>query len=294
MQAHAKAASEAPPTSRNSVPGLFGEWIRQGAEGFIATQKILLDLVAQQNALALTMVRERLGALSPSPSNKLVELAGKGFENFMEAQRVLLELAAQQNNIIAEAMRPAIPGDTLKGMAEVVRQGVDTFISAQKKFIDMAETQTHAAIADYREGKKVEGSRLADLARDAMKNFIDSQKRFLDIVEEQMLTKREPGIEAEMKAKRVELVDSAKQGIDAFVEAQKRLLDLAGNQVDVNVTFMREMFAGGEQPRTTSVSEILRKSTDSFVAAQKALVELASKPRKAEQPEPELVEIATH
>jgi hypothetical protein len=230
--------------------------------------------------------------LLPRPSGKLVELAGRGFENFMEAQRVLLELAAHQNQIIAEALRPAIPGDTLKSMSEVVRQGVDNFIAAQKRFIDLAETQTRGAVNDYKEGRRMDGTRLADLARDSMRNFIDSQKQFLDIVEDQMLTKREPGPQDE--AKRADLYESAKQGIDSFVEAQKRLLDLASDQVDVNVTFVREMFAGGEQPKTTSVSEVLRKSTDSFVAAQKALVELASKPRRAEQAEPELVEIATH
>ena len=56
MPAHAKPAHEAAPKvpPRNSIPGLFGEWIRQGAERYIATQKILLDLAAQQNALALT------------------------------------------------------------------------------------------------------------------------------------------------------------------------------------------------------------------------------------------------
>jgi hypothetical protein len=292
MKAQAKAAPAPPPPSRDSVPGLFGEWIRQGAEGFIATQKILLDLVAQQNALALTMVRERLGAFTPAPSAKLVELAGRGFENFMEAQRALLQLAAQQNQIIAQALRPAIPGDTLKSMSDVVRLGVDNLITAQQRFIDMAETQTRAAVTDYKKGRPMDGSRLADLARDAMRNFIDSQKKFLDIVEKQMLTKRDADPAAE--AKRIDLYESAKLGIDAFVEAQKRLLDLASDQVDVNVTFVRETFAGGEKPQTTSVSEILRKSTDSFVAAQKALVELASKPRREEQGEPELVKVATH
>jgi hypothetical protein len=83
MPARVKPAAEATPTAppRSSVPGLFGEWIRQGAEGFIATRKILLDLAARQNALALTMIRERLGVFSLAPSQTLVELAGKGIGN---------------------------------------------------------------------------------------------------------------------------------------------------------------------------------------------------------------------
>ena len=101
MQANVKG-SEPPPTARTSIPGLFGEWIRQGAEGFIATQKIMLDLVAQQNALALSVMKERMGATVPGPSGTLLDLAGKGIQNFMQAQRILLDFAARQNAIVSE------------------------------------------------------------------------------------------------------------------------------------------------------------------------------------------------
>ena len=35
-------------------------WARQGIDSFVAAQKILLDLTAQQNALVIGMLRENL------------------------------------------------------------------------------------------------------------------------------------------------------------------------------------------------------------------------------------------
>ena len=276
----AAAGTRAPGTS---VPGLFGEWIRQGAEGFIATQKILLDLVAQQNALALTIVRERIGGFSPSPSRKLVELAGRGVENFMEAQKALLDLVARQNAIVGDGLKPGIEGTPLEPLAEVVHQGLGNFIAAQKHFLEKAEQQTEGAVNDYREGKRVDTTRLAELARDGMREFLDSQKKFLDIVEEQIVEKKKSA-EGEVKAgdkKRVDLLDMAKQTVDSLIEAQKRLLDLASDQIEVDVRFVRDTFRTEKEDKpVTSVTEVMRKSVDSFVAAQKAMVDLASKPRK--------------
>ena len=280
MAANAQTAPRAP---RTSIPDLLGEWIRQGAEGVIATQKILLDLAAQQNALALTVIRERLGVLSPSPSKALIDLAGKGVENFMEAQKVLLDLAARQNAIVAEGLKPSLRGTPIAGIAEVVTRSVDQFIGAQKHFLETAGEQTDAAIRDYREGKNFDTSRLSSLAREGKKTFIESQKKFLDIVEEQVT--RKPRKAEPADAGRPDVFALAKDGVDAFVEAQKRLLDLASSQIDVNVEFTREVFSTPRGKATTSMEALMRKSVDSFVAAQKALAELASKPRKAATPD---------
>jgi len=279
------AAATATNTPRTSIPGLFGEWIRQGAEGVIATQKILLDLAAQQNALALTVLRERLGAFAPGSPKPLYDLAGKGIENFMEAQEVLLDLAARQNAIVAEGLKPALAGVRMAGVADVFSRSVDNFITMQKQFLKLAETQTEGAVQDLREGKTFDRTRLSTVARDGMKTFFESQKRFLDILEDQLATKPEAPPAEPLKAP--DLFEMAKEGVDAFVEAQKRLLDLASDQIQTNVEFTREaLTAARPELATTSLEGMMRKSIDSFVAAQKALVELASKPRRGAEPEP--------
>jgi hypothetical protein len=56
MENLTKSIAEAPA----SLASTLANWARQGMESFVATQKILLDLAAQQNSLALGFVRERI------------------------------------------------------------------------------------------------------------------------------------------------------------------------------------------------------------------------------------------
>ena len=281
------AAEPAPQTAYSSITGMIGEWIRQGTDGFIATQKILLDLAAQQNALALTVLRERLG-FAPAGSKTLADFTSTGIKNMknlMEAERVILDIVARQSSIVSEGFMPAVKGTAAEGLAEVVRQGMDNFVGAQKQFIDILEAQAEGAMTDFGEGKRFDTGRLSEFARDGMRNFLQSQKRFLDIVEEQLTVSKQPAGEgAENGQQSVDIFETAKKSVNAFIDAQQRLLDLASQQIDIDVKFAREMFNVEARPSTT-LADLAKKSVDSFVAAQKALAELAAKPRKVEPAE---------
>ena len=285
MASPTKAAPEpAHNGSYASIPGMIGEWIRQGTEGFIATQKILLDLAAQQNALALTIARERLGLFKMGPAKPLVDLAGKGIHNLIEAQRLLLDLASKQNKILADGLKPGVAGTLVEPLAEVIHQGLGNVFDHQKHFLGVFETQTEAAIKDLSDGKGFDTNRLSEIAREGLRDFVDSQKKFLDIVQHELEAKKDDC--AEKNGKRVDLFDIAKQSGDSFVDVQKKMLDLVSNQVGVDVKFVKELFTVpvATKPATT-LPELMKKSVDSFVAAQKALVELASKPRKEAEEE---------
>jgi hypothetical protein len=294
MASPGNAAREAAPQSSWSIPGMVADWIRQGTEGFIATQKILLDLAAQQNALALTIARERLGLVSPTPSKTLVDLTCKTVRNFMEAQQMVLDIVAKENDILADGLMPALNNTPAEALAEVIHQGLANCIQSQKHFLQLLESETEGAVTDFGDGKAFDISRLSTVAREGVRTFVKAQKKFLDIVEEEVLTPAGDVTEAEAGRKRIDLFEIAKDSVDAYVDAQKRLLDLASDQVNVNVKFVREMFSMDIQRKPpTSLPDVLKKSADSFVAAQKALVELASKPRKpvkeAVKHEPEIV-----
>jgi hypothetical protein len=286
-------AREAAPQGSWSITGMVGDWIRQGTEGFIATQKILLDLAAQQNALALTIARERLGLISLAPSKMLVDMTSNTIHNLMEAQQTVLDIAAKENDIIAEGLKPAVENTPAAALAEVVHQGLANCISAQKQFLSFVEVETEGAVKTYGEGKTIDTCVLSNVAREGVRTFLRSQKKFLDIVEQELLPENEEKKDPEAPPKPINLFDMAKESVDAYVEAQKRLLDLASDQVNVNVKFIRELFSMDIQRRPpTTIPDVLKKSADSFVAAQKALVELASKPRKMAEkakPEPEIV-----
>jgi hypothetical protein len=202
----------------------------------------------------------------------------------MEAERVILDIVARQSSIVAEGLMPAVKGTAAEGLAEVVRQGVDTFVGAQRQFIDILEAQAEGALNEFGEGKRFDTARLADLARDGLRNFLHSQKKFLDIVEEQLTIKKEPaGETSENGRKSVDVFETAKKSVNALIDAQQRLLDLASEQINIDVKFAREMFSVEAGP-TTTLADLAKKSVDSFVAAQKALAELAAKPRKTEEP----------
>ncbi len=286
MAAPENSKGSAPLGTLSNIPSLAGEWVKHGIEGFIATQKILLDLMAQQNALALTIARERLGVLSPAPSKTLMDLTGKGLQNFMEAQKVVLDMASKQTAIVTEGLKPGLAGTPVEGLADVVHQGLENFITAQKSFLAFIEKETQDAVTDAKEGKRFDTAMLSDVAREGVRTFLRTQKKFLEIVEAQVDKTREPGSADD--AVKVDIFEMAKDGVDAYVEAQKRLMDLASDQIDVNVKFVREMFSldASGKPAAT-LPDVLKKSVDSFVAAQKALSDLASKPRKTAEKEGE-------
>lgn len=283
MAANGKPAAEsALPSAYNSIAGMFGDWIRQGTEGFVATQKILLDLAAQQNALVITMVRERM-AFSAPESKKLADFAGRGIKTLMEVQRQVLEIAARQNSIVAEGLKPGVADTPIEGLAELVHDGLDNFITAQKQFLHIIQSQAVHAVNDFGDGKRFETERLAELAREGTKTFLESQKKFLDILEEHLTTKKKRAAgRAENGIQRVDIFDMAKKSVDSLIVAQQHLLDLANDQVKANVAFAQGALS--IEVRPTTISDVVKKSVDSFVAAQKALVELASKPRKPEGP----------
>jgi len=273
-----------PPPVSSSIADLVGDWIRQATEGFIATQKILLDLAAQQNALALTIVRERLGLFSPRLSKTATKLVGQGAHNLFSAQQALLDLLSRQNAIVADGLKPGIAGTPAEGLADVIHRGLDNFITTQKEFWRILEEETEGAVKDLGEGNGFKLSRVPELAREELRNLVESQKKFLSIVEEELLARKKRT--GERMEGGVDVFEMTKESVDAFVEAQQQLLDLASNQVDVNVKLVKEVFNPQSQKRhTTTFPEVMKKSVDSFLAAQKALVEIASKPRHSAEEE---------
>jgi cell fate (sporulation/competence/biofilm development) regulator YlbF (YheA/YmcA/DUF963 family) len=290
MATPAKPAREAAPQNSWSITGMVGDWIRQGTEGLIATQKILLDLAAQQNALALSIARERLSLIAPFPSKAVVDVTSKTVHNFMEAQQTLLDIAAKENDIVAEGLKPGMENTPIEGLAEVVHQGLANCIDAQKTFLSFVEAETQDAVKEVGDGKGFDTGHLSDVAKEGVRTFVKTQKKFLEIIEEELLTDETKPKRTAKEKKHIDLFDIAKESVDAYVEAQKRLLDLASDQINVNVRFVKDVFQKPDRDKVTALPDIVKKSVDSFVAAQKALVDLASKPRTAaENSHPEIL-----
>jgi len=259
-------------------------WTRQGIESFVAAQKILLDLTAQQNALVIGMIRERLSDRRYRPDVVLAKIADKGVENFTAAGRILLDLAVGETEVAVEGLKKGLRLPQAAGaLAEVFRHRVETFVGLEKELLKAAAEQTHAVAESYREGKgpgAVEG--LTELARRGIEEFVETEKKFLDLATEEVTTVLMGGKEGHEHVDRSRtLTRLAREGVEKYIDAQKQLLDLAIEQFEPK---KEESEHEGRRKPHTSFAELTEKSVRNLVTAQKSLMDLAVKPLKASAP----------
>ena len=266
-----------------SLVSLFAEWVQQGTENFFAAQRILLDLVMRQNAMAMGALRERLSATKPG-TGALTGVAGEGFANFAAAQKILLELAKRQNEIVMLGVKERVgPATPAGAMADLLRHSVETFVNLQEHFLEAAAKQTKAWAESAKTGKPITAKEFADFAREEMASFVHTQKEFLDVIAEETAKATKEGKGTVKPTPKTDLTELARNSVDAFVEAQKELLDTAGRQIALNLKGVRksaDAFATrGESP----LSALTRQGVENFVAAQKALLDVMVNPAVAKR-----------
>src|ERR1022692_1693408 len=127
-----------PAAYASEAASTLADWARQGMESFVATQKILLDLAAQQNSLTLGFVRERVNFSPLRPLTGMVEIAGQSLANFVAAQKILLDLAADENALMQTGVKEGLGlSGRPAAMTDAIRDGVHAFVAMQKKYLDM-------------------------------------------------------------------------------------------------------------------------------------------------------------
>jgi hypothetical protein len=128
--------------------------------------------------------------------------------------------------------------------AETVRQGVDTFATMQKMFLDVAAQQNTMLLRFVQQslGNGVTPE-VINLAGKTTHTFLQSQMMLLDLAVQQTqlglgLLKGMSGNSA--SSLNTEFWDMLEQGAMAFAAAQKRLLEYAGQQADAMVQAGRD------------------------------------------------------
>ena len=147
-------AREKKATPQASPGGVLTGWARQGVQSFVAAQKILLDLAAQENALLIGMVRERLNKPDFRPGASMAGIAESGVKNVAAAGKILLDLAAGETALAVDGIKEGFRLPQAAGvMADVVRHRVDTFVELQKHLLDATAEQAHLMAESYRDGE---------------------------------------------------------------------------------------------------------------------------------------------
>jgi len=271
IAAQARAHTQAPVST-------LAYWGRQAMESFVATQKILLDLAAQQNSLALGFVRERVNLSPLRPITGMLELAGQGMAHFIAAQKILLDLAADENALLMQGVKDGLGlSGAPAAITDAVRDGVKQLVTMQKKYLTMVDEQSKAALEALKEGKPFEGKSLAEFTREGVENFVHTQKKFLDLVVEVTQPKTNGKLRKIKASERRKITELAKEGMDRFVDSQKDLLDLAARQIEGVVKTTSEIVRPSPEPSTT-LGEFARRGIENFINAQKALLDVALKP----------------
>jgi hypothetical protein len=153
----------------------------------------------------------------------------RSVDTFIDLQRHFLDLASKQTDAWVDAAKTgkAFSG---KGVAELAREGMENFVHAQKKFLDVVAEETAKAAKARPAGEKgAKPTELAELARESMDAFIDAQKKLLDTAGEQArvnLKAVKQGINLFTPVPGTNLADLTRQGVESFVAAQKALLDV--------------------------------------------------------------------
>lgn len=261
----------------SSAASHLAGWVRQGIDSFMAAQKILLDLTAQQNALVIGMVRERLSEPF-RPGVAIAKIADKGVQNLSAAGRIMLDLAAGETALVLDGVKSLVPLPAGAGTAmEVVRHRIDTLVDLQKRLLDAAADQMHEAAESYEGGEGVlaAGASGATLARRSMEAFVETEKEFLDLAVHEVSAGGEDRKSARERNKT--LAQLARDGGEKYLDAQKKLLELAVEQIESVTKFKPVAAHNGEH---TSWGEITKKGVRNLASAQKSLMDLVVKPPK--------------
>ncbi len=266
--------SAAPATARIPGPEDVKNLARQGVDSLAAVLKIVSDLTAQEVALVVGMLRERLNF---PPFASTAEAADRMVTGVTGVGKVLLDLVAGETAIVVDGMKEALRlHPSVAAMADLVPRGVGTVIDMHKRVLDSLAEQTRDIIEAYTERKpSVAIENLATRTRETFEDFIETQKTFLDQVSEQVTIATEAPKES--KAARRDrskvLIELARDSVTKFIDAQKQALDLAIEQAEANGGH-----AHAKAVAHTSVAELTRKSVENFTSAQKSLLDLALKP----------------
>jgi len=259
-------------------------WARQGIDSFMAAQKILLDLTAQQNALVIGMVREQMSKPRFRPGPAIAKVADKGVENITAAGKILLDLAAGETQLVVDGLNQVVPLPRAAGtVANVVRHRVVTFIDMQKRLLDAAAEQTHKVAESYQQGKGLmrAGASVVELARLGVETLVETEKKFLDLAAHEVATATKGDGRKPARARYKVLTEMAREGGEKYIEAQKKLLNLAIDQMESGGEAASERLEAAETEARTSWGTLTEKSVRNLVTAQKSLMDLIVKPAKA-------------
>jgi hypothetical protein len=213
---------------QHSPTAILGEVAGQGVTNFIEGQKVLLELGLRQHEILMAGVQERVG--DHRATQAVTDLLRRSVQTFIHMQQEFLKIAGKQTHTWVEAAKAGKPYQA-EILAELAHEGMETFVKAQKKFMDVIAEETAKATGGRNSPgvKKVKKTELAELARQATESFIDAQRKLVDLAGQQMNANVKNAGKALQLLKPfpfVPLTELTREGVKSYVDAQKALMNV--------------------------------------------------------------------
>ena len=198
----------------------------EGTSSFIEAQRILLNLAQQENEIVMNGVKERMADYPAMTAT--TDLFRRSIDTFIHMHEDFLKIASKQTIAWLEAVKV---GKAFQGtqLVDFAREGMETFVQSQKKFLDVVAQETSKMTSGKHDGAKhVKKTELSKLAHDATNSFIDAQKKLLDVVGQQMkvnLKTATKTMEMLSPTRLLPMANLTGEGVRTFVDAEKTLIE---------------------------------------------------------------------
>jgi hypothetical protein len=213
----------------HSPTAILGEIAEDGLTNFLEGQKVLLELGKQQNEILMTGVKERMGDWPAA--HAMADLLRRSVDTFIEMQKEYLKIASKQSHSWVESAKAGKPYPP-EHVVDLAREGMENFVKAQKRFMDVLADETAKATGGKHTngaGKKAKRADLSELARKATDSFLEAQKRLMDVAGRQMHTSVKTAGKAMDLLKPfpfLPVTELTREAVKSYVDAQKALMDV--------------------------------------------------------------------
>jgi exonuclease VII small subunit len=199
-----------------------------GIANFLEAQRVLLDLGKTQNEILMNGVKDRFGV---DPRRRaLIDLLQRTVNTFIEMHEEYLKIASKQSHTWLESAKAGKPYQPEHAI-DLAREGMETFVKAQKRFLDVLADETAKATSGKHTdgGKKAKPMPLSEVAKEASDALLEAQKRLVDVAGRQM------NANVQMAGKAVEMFkpfpflplnELTREVVKSYVDAQKSLMDV--------------------------------------------------------------------
>ncbi len=176
----------------------------------------------------------------------------RGFDTFVEMHQEILKIANKQMHNWLMAVKAGKPYDS-EGLVEAARESFDSFIHAQKKFLDVIKQEADNA-TEGKNGGTRKATEITELARHASDTFIEAQKKLMDVAGRQVnasLKATNRTLNMVSPAAFTQLPDFTRDNVKHFVNAEKELIDTVIHRPLVHKTINKT--TRRRRPRTIKV-----------------------------------------